>query len=125
VRLLPVLCLALVGCIHEPSGSVAVVPGTPGPTPQQVSSCQTTRTWHNIWTITATLFGGAAGAQATVDAAVSDKTVQTATAIGGAASGVLAAVSAAAGGIEAETYATDNCQVVLVQAAAGAEVAPR
>jgi hypothetical protein len=109
----------LVGCIHEPvAGSLAVAPGTSGPSAQQVSSCRTTRTWHNIWTIAGTVFGGAAGAQGTADAVVKDQTTQTAIGIGVASAGVLAAISAAAAGIEADAYSTDNCQAILSQAAA-------
>ena len=124
MKALPLLCLALVGCIHAPAaGSIGVTPGTPGPSQAQISSCETTRTWQNVWTITATVFGGAAGAQGGADAVVTDKTAQTGIAIGVAASGVIAAVAAAAGGIESSTYATDNCQTVLSQAASVA-VAP-
>jgi hypothetical protein len=112
------LCFCAVGCIRAPAaGGLGIAPGTPAPTPQQVSSCETTRTWQNIWTVAASVFSAAAGAQGGADTAFTDKTAQTGIAIGAAASGVIAAVAATAGGIESNTYATDNCQVILTQAA--------
>lgn len=118
--ILGVFGLCLVGCIHAPTGGMAVAPGTPAPSPTAVAACQKERTWHNIWTVSASLFGGLAGAQGTVDAVVTDKTAQTGIGIGAAATGVLAAISATAAGIEADSYATDNCQVILMQAASAA-----
>jgi len=119
MKYLPILCLTLIGCIHAPmAGSIGVAPGTTGPTQSQINSCETTRTWQNIWSIVATVGGGAAGAQGGVDAVVTDKTAQTGIAIGVATTGILAAVAAAAGGIESNTYAADNCQTVLSQASA-------
>lgn len=112
------LVLALTGCIRAPAaGGLGVAPGTPAPSPQQVSSCETTRTWHNIWTISASLFGAAAGAQGGADAISTNHDVQVGIGIGVAASGLLAAVSATAAGMEADTYSTNNCQTVLSQAA--------
>jgi hypothetical protein len=117
--LLP-LCLVLVGCIHEPTAVVGLAPGTPAPNPRQISSCENTRNWHNIWTIAATIFGGGAGAQGAVDAADSDKKVQTAMGIGAAATGILAAVSTLAAGMDADAFSTDNCETILSEAFVGA-----
>jgi hypothetical protein len=121
MRYLPVLlCLTLLGCIHRPTGSLALTPGTPAPTPQQVSSCESALTWHNVWTLLGAGMGGVAGAEGSIDAVTTNKTVQTGVGIGVAAAGVLAAISGVAAGIESSSYATGNCQVILSQSNAAA-----
>ncbi len=103
----------LPGCIGMPQPKMGAGPGAVPPTPQQVSNCQTTRTWHNAWTLLGTVFGGVGGASGTAETLTQDKTAQTGIAIGIAGAGLVAAVSAAAAGIESEAYATQNCNAVL------------
>ena len=107
------LCLALVGCIHSPKGSLSAVPGTPAPTQAQITSCEKTRTAHNTWTVLAGVFGGVAGAQGAADTVTSNKTAQTGIGIGVAVSGVMALVSTTVASMEASDYATANCNAVL------------
>ncbi len=116
------LCLPLfalmVGCIHEPTSSHALgAPVGPPPNPEVVSSCRTTRTWHNVWVIAGTIFGGAGGATGTASAITKDQGVQEGVAIGAAGAALFAAISGAAAGIESDQYATDGCQQILQQAA--------
>lgn len=109
-------------CIRYPTAQPELTAmGTPPPSPAQVSACETTRSWHNIWTMTGTVFGGAAGASGTVNALTQDKNAQLGLSIGVATSGIVAAVAAAAAGFEADNYSTQNCSVVLSRAAAGAD----
>jgi hypothetical protein len=117
--LFPVVCLALVGCIHSPKGNLAASPGTPPPTPQQISLCESARTAHNVWTILGSVFGGVAGAQGAVDTVVTNKDAQIGIGIGVAASGIMSAVSATVASMKASDYATHNCDAVLSQANAG------
>lgn len=122
------LALMTVGCIHEPTmDSVgAPAPGTPpppAPPAAAVSSCETTRTWHNIWVLSGTVFGGLGGSGATVDALSSDHNVQTGLSIGVAAAAVLGGLATAAAGITSDTYATDNCQQILQQLVAASAAA--
>ena len=114
-----VLPLALVGCLHAPVGKPHMMGAevTP-PNPAVVSACESTRTWHNTWSMIGTIFGGLAGAGGTVDGlAQNNAGVQTGAAIGAAGSGIIAAISATASSIEADTYATNNCAAILQQAA--------
>ncbi len=114
--LIPVLAVFLVGCIKEPVGVhlVGAAPTTP-PDPARVASCKSTRTWHTIWVLSGSIFGGAAGAGGGAAAGFDNTNVKTGIAIGVAASGLLAAISTAAAGIEADQYSTDNCQQILQQ----------
>ncbi len=112
----PVISLVLLGCIHEPEHRAGAIPGVPVPSPAQVSSCESTRSWHNFWVMSGAFFGAAVGAEGSADAVTTNKTAQAGIGIGTATSGVLAAVSAAAAGIEADTYASSNCQAILSQA---------
>lgn len=117
---LPLLGVLLVGCIHEPLaahplGGPANAP--PPPDPARVASCKSTRSWHNAWVLAGTVFGGLSGAGGAADALSSDKGVQTGIGIGVISAGVLAAISSTAAGFTADSYATDNCQQILQQAA--------
>jgi hypothetical protein len=124
----PCLALLLVGCIHKPSAQhlMGAVPGAvqaPPPNPALVSSCETTRTWHNIWVLSGTVFGALGGAGGTADAISTDKNFQTGVDVGLIAAGVLGAISSGAAGITADTYSTDNCAQILQQAANASVVA--
>jgi hypothetical protein len=110
----------LTGCIrlpHAPNPPAGSTLG-PAPTPEQVSSCNKTRNWHNTWVILGTTFGGLAGSGGAADALTTDRTAQTAVGVSVIASGILAAVSTAAAGIEAQTYAEGNCATILSEAVA-------
>jgi hypothetical protein len=116
------LCLApfLVGCIHKPTADhlLADSPNPPPPpSPTAVAACEKTREWQNIWTITGTLASGLAGSGGAADALDKNTTVQTGVGVTVIVMGVLAAVSTTASGIDANTYATDNCSSILQQAA--------
>lgn len=111
--LAPLLCLALMGCIHRPTTRLGVAPGAPAPTQAQITSCEKMRTAHNAWTIAGAVFGGAAGAEGAADGVTTNKTAQTGISIGVAVSGVLALVSTTVAGMEASDYATSNCNAVL------------
>jgi hypothetical protein len=109
-----VLCLPLVGCIHAPQAQHLLgASSMPPPSPAAVASCEKTRTWHNVWTMSGVVFGGVAGAGGGIDAAVSNKGVQEGMGVTAVVAGVLAAVSTAAGGFESDTYSTNNCAAVL------------
>jgi hypothetical protein len=117
-----VLGMSSVGCIHEPvalhlmGGPLGTAP-PPAPDPARVASCKTTKNWHNAWILAGTIFGGLSGAGGAADAISSDKGVQTGVGIGVISAGVLAAISSTAAGFTSDTYATDNCQQILQQAA--------
>jgi hypothetical protein len=118
-----VLALGLVGCIHEPTGEHLLGAklgdaAPPPPSPALVASCQTTRTWHNMWVLTGSVFGGAGGLTGAAATISSNTTVQQGIAIGAIAAGLFGAISTAAAGITADSYATENCQQILQQAAA-------
>src|SRR5580692_7378512 len=83
MKLVPVLlCLSLVGCIREPAGRPGVSPGTPAPSPQQVSSCESTRSWHNAWILVGAALSGAAGAEGSADAITTNTTARDGISIG-------------------------------------------
>jgi hypothetical protein len=111
------LMLAATGCISVHPSKFGLPAGTPAPTPAQIDSCEKTRTWHNVWTMLGTVFGAGAGAGGTASAITQDKTAQEAVAISAAGSGLLAAISTTAAGIEADNYSTDNCPAILSAAA--------
>lgn len=110
-----------VSCIGRPEPRMGLATAPSPPTATQVSNCESTRTWHNIWTMTGTVFGGLAGASGAADSVTQDKNAQLGIGIGVATSGVIAAVAAAAAGIEADNYSTENCTVVLSAAATVAD----
>lgn len=116
-----VLSLSSVGCIHEPiaihhyGGAFGAAP--PPPDATRVASCKTTRSWHNFWVLAGSVFGGAGGAGGTADALTDNKDVQLGIGIAVAVAGVFGAIATAAAGITSETYATDNCEQILQQAA--------
>jgi hypothetical protein len=120
--ILAVLALSLVGCLHEPQ----VIPhdsllgaedrAVEPPTPAQVASCKSTRSWHNFWILSSAILGGAGGATGAGAAISDDKTVQEGVAIGAVSAGILAAFSTAEAGITADTYSTNNCVQVLQSA---------
>ena len=118
-----VLALGLVGCIHEPTGEhllgakLGDAPPPP-PAPALVASCQSTRTWHNIWVLAGSVFGGAGGLTGAAATISSNSTVQEGIAIGAVTAGLIGAVSTAAAGITADSYSTQNCQQILQQSAA-------
>lgn len=112
--------LLVVGCIHKPVARHpmgASATSTQAPDPAQVASCEKTRTWHNVWILSGTVFGGVASSGGAADALTTNKNVQTGVGVGVIAAGILAATSAAAAGITADTYATGNCQQILQQSA--------
>lgn len=120
--LIGVTLLALTGCIHEPVARLAA-PVNVTPDTAQVAACEKTRTWHNIWVFSGITLGAVSGAGGGVDAVVSDKTAQEAVGITAVVAGILAAVSTGAAGIEADSYATSDCAVVL-QANTNANLKP-
>lgn len=71
-------------------------------------------------TIAAAVFGGAAGAEGSIDAVVTDHNTQVGIAVGAGASGVIGGVAAAISGMEADAYTNNNCPTVLSQAAPSA-----
>jgi hypothetical protein len=124
------LAAMLVGCIREPTSNLmgAPAPGTPPPQPppaSEVQSCESTRTWHNIWVLSGTLFAGIGGAGGTVSAidANDSHNVQVGLGIGIAAAAVLGGLATAAAGITADNYSTDNCPAILQQQAAATAAA--
>jgi hypothetical protein len=107
------LSLGATGCITIHPPKYGASSSTPAPSQVQISSCESTRNWHNAWTMMGAVFGAGAGASGTADAITTDHTAQVGIGIGVAASGLLAAISTTAAGITADTYATDNCAAIL------------
>src|SRR5580698_1764281 len=112
------LPLMLVGCIHTPtmSSNLGLAPGAAAPTwtPAQISACESTRSWHNIWTLGALFLSGAAGVQGATEAGVTgNKDAEIGLGIGSASAAALALVATAAAGMEADNYSMANCSAVL------------
>lgn len=106
----------VVGCIHEPVGVhlMGVPVGGPSPDPAHVSSCKTTRFWQNFWAVGGALSGAAAAATGGATAIPNESdSVKTGAAITAAATGILAALATASGGIESAEFSTDNCEQIL------------
>lgn len=117
MRRLLVLAVLLPGCIRAPTAHPHLGIATAPPPPALVPACQTLRTWQNVWVVSGTILSALGGSAGGAEALSTDKGYQTGVAIGALAAGVLAAVATTAAGIDASSYALDDCQVVLQQAA--------
>lgn len=111
-----VLLLALSSCIRPVAARSPVFRAEP-PTPQQIASCEGVRRAHNWWVVLGAFFGAGSGVSGVSTIASSDSNVQLGIGIASAASGALGTLFTALAGITADTYATENCQTVLQEAA--------
>jgi hypothetical protein len=108
------LLFVLTGCI--PPATPVAFRAAP-PTPQQIASCESTRRAHNWWVALGVVFGAGAGASGVSTIISDDSGVKLGIGIASAASGVLSSLFTTLAGFATQTYAIDNCQTILQQAA--------
>lgn len=115
LRVLVLLLAFSTGCIPAVSPHVFRIEA---PTTQQIASCKSTRTWHNIWIVLGAFFGAGSGLSGALTPLVTgDQNAPLGLGIASAASGGVAALMTALAGVSAETYSLDDCQTILEQAA--------
>jgi hypothetical protein len=84
--------------------------------PIQISSCEKTRDWHNVWVVMGAIFGALSGVGGLGTTLATDSNVKLGIGIGSGASGAIGTLATALAGVEAAKFSTDNCQVILQQA---------
>jgi hypothetical protein len=110
-RFLPLLLLT--GCLSYPGAITFQAPRAPSPT--EIQSCQKTRNWHNAWVILGAVFGALSGLGGLSSGLLTDSGQKLAVGIAAGSAGAFGTISSALAGLEASTYADNNCQVVLQQ----------
>jgi hypothetical protein len=106
--------LLATGCIQMPSHYPVMGVDPSPPSPNLVAGCNKVRTWHNIWTVMATIFGAGTGVSVISALVPDDRTAQLGIAIAAGISGLFGTVSTSLAGIEANAYSNGNCAVILV-----------
>ncbi len=120
------LILGTVGCITTPrvpspaAGGLKLTPPVTAPNPALVASCQSTQNWHNALILLGSVLGGSSGVTAAIDTSTTNQTAKNGIDIGAAIAAGIAATSTVVAGFEANTFAQNNCENILLQNAEAA-----